>query len=166
MSGASGANHVNRANGAPHPHHAGAGLAVLVAAAAIALAVHGILDARDSVTLYFPEEKNLRLREEVRATPGSPASGNREERAAAVIAELLLGPGTRPRLPLFGADVRIRAVLRRPGTLFVDLSSEALQPSAVPFPVAAEALRRSLDASAPGYGKLVLTIEGAPTTIR
>ena len=147
----------------PHHHHAGAGWAILVAAAALVLALNGIAGARGSITLYFPEEKTLRLREELRRSDGS---ADRESRAAAVVAESLLGPGTRQRLPLFTPGVRLRSVLRRSGTLYVDLSADALQPSSVPFPVAAEALRRSLDASAPGYGALVITIEGKPTTVR
>lgn len=138
-------------------------VAVVALAAGSILFGSGQFGGSGSAILYFPESSGKRLVLEAR----KPApQGSLEERSREIVAELLIGPRDRGRLPLFAADVRLRSVMLRGGTLYVDLSGNVLEPSPVAFSTAARAIRDSLDASVPGSGNLALSIDGVPALSR
>lgn len=144
-------------------HNHGPSWAVTLTLLAVIALLAGTFFPERALTLHFPDSTGTRLLSERRKPV---PTGTIEQRAEAVVSELLIGSGERGRLPLFSGDVRLLAVMERSGILYVDISSEALETSKVSFPLAVKAIHYSLRDSVPGSGKLVLTIDGEPTIAR
>ena len=112
------------------------------------------------VTLYLPAAGSDGLREEKRELPDSPQF---EEKAAAVLGELLKG-NSESREGLFPRGTKVLAVFWDPrGIVYVDLSKEATQGNHLgPW---AEALRvyavvNTMAANFPGVKRVKILVEG------
>lgn len=127
----------------------------------IALVVNGISPASNRCGLYFFDAKRERIVKEERRLF---LMGGIEERAEAILSELLLGPFSYRLEPLFLGDARLGPVLHRGNRLYVSIENVDPRNFAVSFRLVREAISKSLSSSVPGFGDLVLFIDGRQTS--
>ena len=132
-------------------------LLVLPAIAVVAIVAFGLWGQTGQIRLFFADRYNKNL---VMETRQAPLIGGMEERAEEVVTQLLLGPMEPYNQPIVQGDARLGSVLRRGGSLFIDVEIPDLAAQRLPFNLLRRAIEDSLGASVPGAGKLELSING------
>jgi hypothetical protein len=141
----------------PESNPGKAWLLILPAIAVAAILAFGLWGETGKVKLYFADRNNKAL---VAETREAPLIGSMEERAEAVLSQLLLGPMEPYNEPLIQGDARLGYVMHRGGTLYVDIEIFDLGAQKLSFNLFRRAIEQSLDNSVPGAGKVELSING------
>lgn len=112
--------------------------------------------------LEFPDALTNKLRGEIRY---SPFHANREKAAEALCREILVGPENLKSRPLFSKDTRLRSVMLRGGTLFVDLSDDLalVDPPGDSYRDSLAETKKLIKKNMIGIRKVVLTVDGNET---
>lgn len=107
--------------------------------------------------LFFPDAKTKALEGELRYLKGI---GMDEEGAAELVAELLLGPRETRHLPLVTQGTRLKAVMLRSGTLFVDISGDVLLSPYHSWKLVEASIHRTVRHNLPFVKEVVFSIDG------
>jgi hypothetical protein len=109
--------------------------------------------------LEFPHAMNGRMIGEIRY---APYHFGLEKSALSLCREILVGPANYLSTDLLSKDTKIRSVLVRGRTLYVDLSSDLVfgQPSGGSFRQSLEIFRKTIKKNLPGLGNVILTVDG------
>jgi hypothetical protein len=118
---------------------------------------YGLRPGRGMATLYFLSKDKSSYIEEKRNVR---FSGTPEERAQALLKEILLGPQSRNASPLFNGPARLASILDRGGKLHVDIHLGSVADVAVDIDIVKKAIAKSLETSLPGAGSLELYVNG------
>lgn len=143
-----------------HPRPEG-WLALLPLLAVLALLAFGVGNFSTKTSLYFFDKSGQKLVTERRVIP---LVGSIEARATAVVDELLLGPVDHTHIAPMPPGTRLIALLHRGNRLELSLASETLYGFKLDFPKVREAFEKTLASSVPGYGSLILYINGQLTS--
>lgn len=123
----------------------------------MALVLNGLDPHSRHATLYFLDEHRSRLVAEDRKLL---LMGSVEERAQKLLEELLLSPYKHTLQPLFTQDARLGAVLHRGNRLYVDIELPDVAAQGLSFGLVRSAIEKTISASIPGAGELVLFVNG------
>jgi hypothetical protein len=109
--------------------------------------------------LEFPNAISGKMIGEVRY---APFHFSLEKSALSLCREILVGPANYLSSDLLSKDTRIRSVLVRGRTLYVDLSSDLVlgEPSGGSFRDSLEIFRKTIKKNLPGLGNVILTVDG------
>lgn len=112
--------------------------------------------------LEFPDAISGKLRGEVRY---APSHASLEKAAAVLCAEILAGPENLKSRPHFSRDTRVRSLMVRGGTLYLDLSRDLVLglPEGGSFRQSLDSVEKSLKKNLIGVKKVVLTVDGNET---
>jgi len=137
--------------------HPGGWLLLLPAIALIAILAFGLIQNGAACSIYVADGTTGDLKVEKRRID---LSGQLEEKASKLIAEFLLGPMEHDNAPLFQGEVRLGSVLHRSGLLHVDIELSDPPRQLSSLASIRKGMERSLSASLPGSGRLVLYVGG------
>jgi hypothetical protein len=136
----------------------------LIAFAAVVSALAFFLLPYPRVRYYleFPDALTTRPRGEIRY---APFHVNAEKAAEALCREILVGPESLKSRPLFSKDTKLRSVMLRGGTLFVDLSDDLalVDPPEGSYRESLAETKKLIKKNMISVRKVVLTVDGNET---
>lgn len=138
---------------------------ILAGSLAFILLVSGISyfiwgNEKEEQVLFFPEFRSGGARGEARILPRKDA---REQEIELLVKEILLGPFDINYTPVAPADTRIRSLLLRKDTLYIDFSVDIVFKEAstsLSLEESLEYISRTIQFNFPGVKKIVYSING------